>query len=188
MGLSIGNIGGILGALRSSPQFAQTRLSRDPVGIPRANSRDKNEGIGPFFKKRDEPTLRAGFGQGTLSPSGAALLTINRTIEQVQRNIPTIEEIRARFRVNAAEAEESRRVRLGREERNTARRVEVRVPEASAQARSFISGINEAAGAALASFSGEDAPQREQGPTIRIGGESFAFGNRSPGTRLDVSV
>jgi len=190
MGLNIGNIGASLSGLRSLPQFGQVRLPAASTAAPPLGSSQDDGAPGPFFKERDEAPLRAGFGRGSLSPQGAALLTINRTTEQVRENTPTIEDIRARFREarSAEDADETRRARFERDDAGDARRIQTRIPAAAAQARNFISEINQTIVDTQARLRGEESGGATGGPTIQIGGESFAFGIADPGSRLDVRV
>lgn len=151
MGLSIGGITGSLAALRSSPDFGQARLGarRDPISLPGARRTDDN-GRGPFFNRQEPRQVEVGLGRG-LSPQGAALRTINATIENTRRTIPTFEEIRERFILtSSARREEVQRAAAERTERSLTRRVESRIPEASAQVQNFVSSPDEAPGQAEA--------------------------------------
>ena len=103
MGLNIGPVTGALAALRSAPEFGQVRLRGDePLRTPEAGQRRDFEPFSPRTQ-RDSNEIRAGFGEGTLSPQGAALRTINRTIERVREHQPTIQDIREQFQARAAE-------------------------------------------------------------------------------------
>ena len=144
MGLNIGGVTGSLASLRSSPDFAQVRLGaqRDPVTLPGVRQAD-DDGRGPFFRRQGPPQIQVGFGRG-LSPQGAALRTISATIENTRRTIPTIKEIRERFIIaSSARRDQAQRVVTERTERTLTRRVESRIPEASAQARNFGGGLDE---------------------------------------------
>lgn len=165
MGLNIGGITGSLASLRSLPEFGQVRLGarREPVSLP--GSQGTDSGRGPFFRGEQSQPPNVGFGQG-LSPQGAALRTLNTTIEQTRQTIPTIEEIRERFIIaSSARRDEVQRARIERTERSLTRRVESRIPEASPQARNFVSGLDEAAGQAQIRLEGAQAAAQAETQT-----------------------
>jgi len=209
MGLNIGGTSGSLASLRSLPEFGQVRLGarREPISLP--GSRATDDSRGPFFRGERPQPASTGFGQG-LSTQGAALRTLSNTFEQTRRTIPTLEEIRERFiSTSTARREETQRTAIGRTERSLTRRVESRIPDASAQARNFIGGLNEAAKLAqarLESFQAQsntqsvdaadvesvepaDAPPPSAtGPTIQINGQQIGFGTSENEVRLDLRV
>ena len=201
MGLNIGGVTGSLASLRSSPDFAQVRLGaqRDPVTLPGVRQAD-DDGRGPFFRRQGPPQIQVGFGRG-LSPQGAALRTISATIENTRRTIPTIKEIRERFIIaSSARRDQAQRVVTERTERTLTRRVESRIPEASAQARNFGGGLDEIRGQAQAPLEGAQAEAEAEtavatdveadaaGPTNQINDEQFGFGASENEVRLDVRV
>ena len=196
MGLSIGQIPAALAGLRSSPEFGRVRFREetDPSISRRAESNDSPAlGLG----RREETLPRAGFGEGTLSPQGAALRTINRTVEESRRALPSLDDIRSRFQANAAEArrearEESIAAREDvsarvTEERPQVQRVERRIPEPAAQARRFITDVNEAAARAVERTGGEPV-QRPEGASIQIRGERTPISERDERPRIDVRI
>jgi len=203
MGLSIGQIPAAVAGLRGSPDFGRVRLRDEAAPSLRVADTTTASKDAPALGLggRDESGFaRAGFGDGTLSPQGAALRTIRRTVEETRKALPSLDDIRARFQ--AAAAEERRVARetglgSGRAVEASARstedvglrRVERRIPEAAAQARKFISGVSDAAAQAIARTGGDAAPARDGGATIQIGGETVAFtnrGDRKDRPRLDV--
>ena len=189
MGLSIGAITGSLAALRSSPDFGQARLGarRDPVSLPGARQADDN-GRGPFFNRQAPREVQVGFGRG-LSTQGAALRTINATIENTRRTIPTIEEIRERFIIaSSARRDEVQRVSTERTESSLTRRVESQIPEASAQARNFTSGLDETAATTQARFEQIETEEDVTAPTTQSEAQPLDFSTSENGVRLDVSV
>ncbi len=209
MGLTIGGITGSLAALRSSPDFGQARLGarRDPVSLPGARQTNNN-GRGPLFNRQEPRHVEVGFGQG-LSTQGAALNTINATIENTRRTIPTFQQIRERFIItSSARRGEAQRVAIERTERSLTRRIESRIPEASAQARNFTSSLDETAATTQVRFEGaqaearavtqapvETAPEAEAtvdtqaaAPAPQVEGQQSGFSTSENGTRLDVSV
>ena len=209
MGLSIGGVTGSLAALRSSPDFGQARLGarRDPVSLPGARQAD-DDGRGPFFNRSEPRQVEVGLGRG-LSPQGAALATINATIENTRRTIPTIEEIRERFIIaSSARRDDAQRATIERTERSLTRRIESQIPEASAQARNFTSGLDETAATTQARLESNQAeaqaitqaraettaaaePTVDTGaadPAVPIDGQQSGFSTSGNGVRLDVSV
>jgi hypothetical protein len=196
MGLSIGQIPAAVAGLRASPDFGRVRL-REDVSFSRATTPQQTEDTktrASDDSSRTPDVPRAGFGTGTVSPPGAALRTIRRTVEETRKAVPSLDDIRARFQANAEEAR-----RASRESGNTdsaartteditLRPVERRIPEAAAQARKFISGISNAVSHATDRVNG-DTPQRDDGPTIQIRGEQVSFGGESESRtrpRLDL--
>ena len=205
MGLSIGQIPAAVAGLRGSPDFGRVRLRAEAVPSPRvADTADNSNGLPALgFGGRDEPSFpRAGFGDGTLSPQGAALRTIRRTVEEARKALPSLDDIRARFLATAAEERRAAREAgfgSGRAQDSnvrgnedvTVRRVERRIPEAAAQARKFISDVSSAAAQAIERTGGDAAPARDGSPTIQIGGEKVSFadrGDRNDRPRIDVRV
>lgn len=198
MGLSISQIPATLAGLRSSPEFGRVRLREDTdLSAPRRAQSDEQPTLG--LGRREEALPRAGFGEGTLSPQGAALRTINRTVEESRRALPSLDDIRSRFQANAAEARreaqeaslaaprEEAVVRRVEEERPAIQRVERRIPEPAAQARRFINGINDATAQAIERTGGE-VPARPEGASIEIRGERIPIAGREDRPRIDVRV
>ena len=209
MGLSIGGATGSLGSLRSSPDFGQVRLGaqRDPLTLPGVRQADDNGRV-PFSNRPEPRQINVGIGQG-LSTQGAALRTLNTTLELTRRTIPTIEQIRERFIIaSSVRRDEAQRTSAEQIERNLTRRIESRIPEASAQARNFVSDIDEAADTMQARLEGaqaeaqavtqapvETAPEAEAtvdtqaaAPTTQSEGQRAGFSTSENGVRLDVQV
>ncbi len=209
MGLSIGGVTGSLAALRSSPDFGQARLGarQDPISLPGARQAD-DSGRGPLFNRSEPRQVEVGLGRG-LSTQGAALRTINATIENTRRTIPTIEEIRERFIIaSSVRRDIAQRAATERTERSLTRRVESRIPEASAQARNFVSGLDETANTTQARLEGSQTEARAvtqtraettaapeptvdtepAAPAPQVEGQQFDFSSTESGARLDVSV
>jgi hypothetical protein len=186
MGLSIGQIPAAVAGLRASPDFGRVRLREEfsfsratpPQQSAETNSRASDDA------NRAADVPRAGFGTGTVSPPGAALRTIRRTVEETRKAVPSLDDIRARFQANAEEARRASRESGATDsatrtnEDITLRQVERRIPEAAAQARKFISGITSAASQATDRING-DTPKRDDSPTIQIRGERVSFGGES---------
>lgn len=137
MGLSIGPVTNVLSALRGAPEFGQARLRGEDERVERPNGRERANTFAR--EERPDPSqFRAGFGEGTISPLTAAFRTIDRTVQGVRENQPTIQEIRERFQARAAE----RRAETFRETRgealgNPLRPIETGLPEPSRRVRAF---------------------------------------------------
>lgn len=52
----------------------------------------------------EEPVVRAGFGEGTLSAQSAALKTVSTNLRRARELVPSVEELQARARAAAAAA------------------------------------------------------------------------------------
>lgn len=189
MGSIIAGITGSLASLRSSPDFGQVRLDahRDPLNLPGARQAD-GDGRGLFFSRQEPRQIQVGFGRG-LSTQGAALRTLKTTIELTRRTMPTIEEIRRHFIVaSSTRRDEAQRTSAEQSERTLTRRVESRIPEASAQARKFISDLEEAASEEQVRFEEPETEEEVTARTILFNGEQFGIGSSENKTRLDVRV
>lgn len=137
MGLNIGPVTNVLSALRGAPEFGQARLRGDDARVDPPNGRERANAFA--HEERPDPSqLRAGFGEGTISPLTAAFRTIDRTVKGVRESQPTIEEIRERFQSQAAErrAETFRETR-GDNAANPLRAIEAGLPEPSRRVRAF---------------------------------------------------
>ena len=112
--------------------LASTGASRSVRGVASNQTAEKP---GQLVRDKEAPDVRAGFGEGTLSPSGAALKTLNANLRAAEQLVPTVEELRERARVaqarreDAAAAREAEPVEFRQPER-------VR-PEASPAVRNF---------------------------------------------------
>lgn len=133
MGLSIGQIANSLGA-------AATRAVNPPQpAVDQSNRAAADDGASLI--RTDTPARpTAGFGPGTFSLQGAALNTINNTVEGARQTIPSLEEIRARFQLQAAADRAAFTESQFREPASLSgevRTVESRIPEAAPQAARF---------------------------------------------------
>jgi hypothetical protein len=139
MGLSIGPVTNALAALRGAPEFGQARLrENDGLLRPREARRQDERSLFEPRRQADPNEVRAGFGEGTISPLTAALRTIDRTIQGVREHQPTIQDIREQFQARAAErrAETFRNTR-GEDSGNPLQRLEPDAPQASRLVREF---------------------------------------------------
>ncbi len=137
MGLSIGPVTNVLSALRGTPELGQARLRGEDARVERPSGRERANAFAR--EERPDPNqLRAGFGEGTISPLTAAFRTIDRTVQGVRESQPTIQEIRERFQARAAErlAETFRETR-GEALGNPLRPIEPGLPEPSRRVRAF---------------------------------------------------
>lgn len=141
MGLQIGQVSGALSSLRESSDFGRARVEQQPGALSRSGF--QRDGVGPFFEAKP-PKPQVGVGSG-LSTPGAALKTIDRTVAEVRKRTPSMEEIRERFRISSAEQRD--RVLQANLERPVRKpfqpAVERRIPEPAAQARNFITDVDD---------------------------------------------
>lgn len=91
MGSQIGTVNSTAAAVRSYSDSGRTRTS-----VTSATDEARP-------RRGDVVDIRAGFGDGTLSPSGAALRTVNSNLAAARRYVPSVEELRESARERAAE-------------------------------------------------------------------------------------
>lgn len=112
--------------------LASAGASRSVRGVASNQTAEKP---GQLVREKEAPAIRAGFGEGTLSPSGAALKTLDANLRAAKQLVPTVDELRDRARIaqarreDAVAAREAEPVELRQPER-------VR-PEASSAVRNF---------------------------------------------------
>ena len=87
-------------------------------------------------RRPEEPEIRAGFGENTLSPSGAALETLDSNLEAAARLVPTVQELRERARVTQAQRGEALEARSNQVQEF--RRLETLRPAPNSAARNFV--------------------------------------------------
>ena len=127
MGLNIG------AAARAVSALPPTGLNRpDRAAVPRDPEADRR---GDLVQRPEEPEIRAGFGENTLSPNGAALETLDSNLEVAGRLVPTVEELRQRAQVNQAQRADAVETRTARTP-DVRRRETVR-PEPNPAVRNF---------------------------------------------------
>lgn len=98
MGMSIGS------ASRAIASLAPAGLTRSGRAVA---SNPDAEKPGQLVRAEEVPEIRAGFGENTLSPSGAALKTIEANLKAARQLVPTAEELRERARAAQARREEA---------------------------------------------------------------------------------
>jgi len=106
MGTPIGQVTSTLASLRTAPEFGRARLSGRGVATD-ASTRPESTAQ-PSARERpapqaapDRPTV--GFGEGSLSTPALALRTLGRTVQEARESLPSLDELRARFQLAAAE-------------------------------------------------------------------------------------
>ena len=218
---NIGSIGRDFGAFTSLQQRQRAEIIPDPGGGRSfVNVQRQTTGIGTAGANRPNnlgPQVRAGFGENTLSPPGAALQALNTTVRRVRETFPSLqdqqEELRNRIaelreitgrRFNTEETdalrpretneteEADRPLRPERPEREVDRRpLELELNSARTQAadrtRGFIQTLNERAGQTLARFRTEELPEFG-GVSVRVGGRIFPVEEPAPPQVLNVQV
>lgn len=147
---------------------------RDPLNLPGTRQADGN-GRGPSSSRQEPPQAQVGFGQG-LSIQGAALRTINTTIELTRRTMPTIEEIRQRFIIaSSTRRNEAQRAASEQTERMLTRQAESRIPEASAQVQRFVSDVEENAGEEQVRLGGSGTEDEATAPAVQFNDEQIGL-------------
>ncbi len=131
MGINIGAAARAVSALPPANRPDRTPVRPDPRVQERTD----------IVQRPEEPEIRAGFGENTLSPSAAALETLDSNLEAAERIVPTVQELRERSRVTQAARPDTI------ESRATApapdvRRLETVRPEPSAAVRNFVEDTN----------------------------------------------
>jgi hypothetical protein len=170
MGTSIGSTSRAIAALPPARDFRAVR------GVASNQSAEKP---GQLVREKEAPEIRAGFGEGTLSPSGAALKTLDANLRNAEQLVPTVEELRERARIAQARREEAAAA-------SDAPPVEFRQPErvrpeASFAVRNFVQDDAKLVGApkttARATEVAQSAPP-----------EAPAVERNTPGTRLNLQA
>ena len=104
MGESIGQVASSTVVQRpSSTTLSAPEPDRRQLG-DRAGEAPSTSSTAPPFPEASSATLRAGFGEGTVSSIGAALDVLGRTIRSVRDATPTLVEIQSDVRARIAEA------------------------------------------------------------------------------------
>jgi hypothetical protein len=133
MGLSIGQTAiGLSNATVLSP------VNGGGAASSISAARGSRDSAPTLFQEDPAPVPGAGFGEGTVSGPVAALHSLSKTVEGVRESIPTIQELRVQFQLEAARERDAQRA--ARREELIARffqRVENRVPDPAPQARNF---------------------------------------------------
>jgi len=139
---------------QSIPLDSQSGASRAAkLRNARFSSVPEKGDVRPGQERETTVPQEAGFGKNTLSPPGAALITLGRGLKEARRLVPTTEELREQLRsrkaqdeANRQEAQASRAAapaeRTGSE---APRRIESFRPEAAPQAIAFAQAAQAAA-------------------------------------------
>lgn len=127
MGTSIGSTSRAITALP---------LARDLRAVRGVASDQSAEKPGQLVREKEAPEIRAGFGEGTLSPSGAALKTLDANLRNAEQLVPTVEELRERARIAQTRREEA--TAAGEVPPIEFRQPERVRPEASPAVRNFV--------------------------------------------------
>ncbi|MDP7638971.1 MAG: hypothetical protein QGG73_04555 [Candidatus Hydrogenedentes bacterium] len=158
---------------RIAPQFQRTeRVSASPPRIGFSIDSEDGDRSNPFARP-ERATVRAWFGEGTLSGPSAAVIALDRGLWSARRVVPSLPQEGANFNEQIADQREARSEQAARAQ--AAACAEQSVAAVTNQARNFINDINEAAGVALAKIRGEE-PAEPTGASVEIGGEAFQFG------------
>lgn len=183
MGLNIGgNPVALAGARITGDLFASRSRERD-VGLRLLGAPQPREKGGPFFQKERQQELRIGFGEGTVSLPGATLKTIGSGVRNARRMVPTVEEIRQEHRLRMAELRQATERREFERPERPQRRVELRLPEPSAQARNFINQLDQTAAIAQARVTGQEIPAGPGRASFQVNGQTFTFAAPNTGAQ-----
>jgi hypothetical protein len=175
MGLRIGQFSMASGTVRFPRR--QERLgfrapdARDGPGF----FPEPNAGADLFAREARTPEIHAGFGENTVSIPGLSVNTIQRNVSEARRVVPDLQEQQQRVRERAAEQRALQAPRESRFEPAVFRQSRHEFA-ARAQARQFVTSVNDAAGAALARVQGEQPTANAgNGPAIRINGQTIGL-------------
>lgn len=131
----------------------------------------------PGMPKKRDPAgeIRAGFGKNTMSPSMAALRTINVNMERARRIVPSMDQLREEFRERRAEFEEAEGLDV------QSRAEFARPPEASVRPEPAPQAVNafQEEQEAVRSAQREEVPAPNPAPVP---------GNEMQSRRLDVRI
>jgi hypothetical protein len=172
MGLDIGS------SVRAIASVVPASFSRPDRSAVSRDSR--SEEAGQLVRRPEAPPIRAGFGENTLSPSGAALKTLDSNLEAALQLVPTVEELRERARVNQASRADAVDATSERERTGELRRLETLRPEPNASARNFVTEPLPA-----------PAPADQESPSEEVREADTTRGRNTDGTvptRFDVRV
>ena len=150
MGLSIGNMPLLMGAARprmkSPPKLVSSKFGTFA-------SRNRREDI---FLSEKPQTLNAGFKRGSVSSYTAAARTIDSSLKNARKVVPTPQEASDRIRARLAESRELRTKELRK------RQIEGNRSNPALQTRRFIKALNETAGTIKTRMRGEQPNQENQ--------------------------
>jgi len=122
-----------------------------------------------LFERGQQPRLRTGFGRDTVSIGAASVRAIDGTFDGARKTVPTVQETIDRQRVRAAAVREERFRRL----RTNQRPVTRTIPAPDAQARNFITALNDTASTAQARVRGEEPAASARAARIEVNGQAF---------------
>jgi hypothetical protein len=202
MGLSIGQLSTSFTSVPRSPistNRLQDRLGGANTALSRTTQQTPEEP--DFFQNGGEASAQVQGGRVALSSPAALLDTLVRTVDSARETLPTIDEIRIRFQLNATEARqqlEQRQARL--EEANAVREslsppqnteiqpVEESTPDEPAQFGSFVETANEVAPPSQDRPDTEAIEEPEPRQTAPFNTESFSFSSPQNDSQFDISV
>ncbi len=174
MGISIG-----------SASFNVSTLSNGAANrnYPAASTRVSSGEAARLNQEANSQPVQVGFGENTLSTSGAALQAIDSNFEVAQEIVPTVQELRERSRVVQSELrQEAVRPRPVERPEELRRRESVR-PEADPAVQNFVQdtgGVENIAPAAAPEAPVGNAPSESATPTVATQRSDVA----TPGTTV----
>ena len=202
MGASIGQLPAALAVTRGD--FRRERPDAPNLGFRRDGNSDRAAEARGLRPDEDKVATRVGFGEGTVSGPGAALITLSRGVRAARDIVPTLQELSADIRErSSADRDAVQRDAIARDPAPkdvNQPRVQTRVLEPATQARNFVNAINATAGKVQSRLSGGPTPGLSRA-TFEVRGETFSAGEIGSSsedsqfsgpavtpTRLDVRV
>lgn len=129
MGLDIGTSVRVIASVAPASLYRPDRAA--------VSGDNRAEEAGRLVRPPEDPPVRAGFGENTLSPSSAALEALDTNLEVAGDLVPTVQELRERARVNQAARPGAIESGAARNQGDVRRLESVR-PEPNVNARNFI--------------------------------------------------
>lgn len=168
-------------------------VSLTPVGITlpvrSVASSTSAEKPGQLVRPEEAPDVQVGFGENTLSPSGAALKTLDSNLKAAAKLVPTVAELRERAR--AAQAQAQREEAAANETPPVDfRRRETVLPEPNPAVRNFFQDTPKPVDAAEASAPAPTAEAPEEAAAVQPSRPQPQVQPQPtpPGTRLNLQA
>jgi hypothetical protein len=127
----------------------------------------------PAMFKRQEDTIRSGFGDGTVSVPTAAIRTLGSGLESARRVVPSVDQLQYETRADMANERRAMARELQDTQQQNMRQITLAPQKAAEQAQDFINTVNRSAGDALARVSGESVSSGGAAATVRTSGQTL---------------
>lgn len=127
-------------------------------------------------KRTSSDTLRAGFGEGTVSVPGATIRTLGKGLDGARRVIPTLEELQEARRKRLAEQRDTQaETTKARETRQPNAHFFRASQKAAFQAQGPVNELDQAAETAQARNAGNRPRTEEPAATVQINGQTMDY-------------